>query len=55
MDDRLTTDLAAWVTQAGLKGRAETVLLSGFCERIVAAGIPLRQGAAHRRHAASHP
>jgi adenylate cyclase len=41
MDDRLTTDLAAWVTQAGLKGRAETVLLSGFCERIVAAGIPL--------------
>jgi adenylate cyclase len=41
MDDRLTTDLAAWVTQAGLKGCAETVLLSGFCERVVAAGIPL--------------
>src|SRR3984893_14900567 len=41
MDDRLTTDLAAWVTQAGLKGYAETILLSGFCERIVAAGIPL--------------
>jgi adenylate cyclase len=41
MDDRLTTDLAAWVTQAGLKGRSETVLLSGFCERIVATGIPL--------------
>ncbi len=35
------TDLATWVTQAGLKGRAETILLTGFCERVVAAGIPL--------------
>jgi hypothetical protein len=41
MDDRLTAELADWVTQAGLKGRAETTLLSGFCERAVAAGIPL--------------
>jgi adenylate cyclase len=41
MDDRLTAELADWVTQAGLKGRAETTLLSGFCERAVAAGILL--------------
>src|SRR5260221_3149962 len=41
MDDRSMTDLATWVTQAGLKGRAETILLTGFCERVVAAGIPL--------------
>jgi adenylate cyclase len=41
MDERLTTELADWVTKAGLKGHAETILLSGFCERAVAAGIPL--------------
>jgi adenylate cyclase len=41
MDDRSMTDLADWVTKAGLKGYSETVLLSGFCERVVAAGIPL--------------
>jgi adenylate cyclase len=41
MDDRLTTDIADWVTKAGLKGYAETVLLSGFCERVVATGVPL--------------
>jgi len=41
MDERLTTELADWVTKAGLKGYSETILLSGFCERAVAAGIPL--------------
>jgi adenylate cyclase len=41
MDEQLTTDLADWVTKAGLKGYSETVLLSGFCERVVAASIPL--------------
>jgi adenylate cyclase len=41
MDEQLTTDLADWVTKAGLKGYSETVLLSGFCERVVATGIPL--------------
>src|SRR5438067_13797794 len=41
MDDRVIADIATWVTHAGLKGRAETVLLSGFCERVAAAGIPL--------------
>jgi adenylate cyclase len=41
MDDGLTTDIAAWVTHAGLKGYTETVLLSGFCERVATAGIPL--------------
>jgi adenylate cyclase len=41
MDDRHLTDLAAWLTQAGLAGTAETDILSQFCERCVAAGLPL--------------
>jgi len=41
MDDRQTTELAAWVTEAGLMGQTETALLSGFCERAVAAGLKL--------------
>jgi len=36
-----SSDLAAWVTEAGLAGRSETTLLSGFCERAVSGGIPL--------------
>jgi adenylate cyclase len=34
-------DPAAWVTEAGLAGAPELDLLRGFCERAVAAGIPL--------------
>ncbi len=34
-------DLADWITQSGLTGMAETDLLHGFCERAVAAGIPV--------------
>jgi adenylate cyclase len=41
MDDRQSTGLAAWVTEAGLVGQSETALLSGFCERAAAAGISL--------------
>jgi adenylate cyclase len=33
--------LAAWVTEAGLAGKNETTLLDGFCDRAVAAGVPL--------------
>ena len=36
-----TPDPAAWVTQAGLAGAAELDLLRGFCERAVAAGLPI--------------
>jgi adenylate cyclase len=41
MDDRQSTGLAAWVTEAGLLGQPETALLTGFCERAVAAGLNL--------------
>jgi adenylate cyclase len=33
--------LAGWLAKAGLEGRAETVLVEGFCQRVVAAGVPL--------------
>jgi adenylate cyclase len=38
-----TADPAAWVTQAGLAGAPELDLLCGFCERAVAAGLPIRR------------
>jgi adenylate cyclase len=38
--DRLL-EIAAWTTEAGLSGLAEGYLLRGFCERALAAGIPL--------------
>ncbi len=41
MDDRQSTGLAAWVTEAGLLGQPETALLTGFCERAVAAALNL--------------
>lgn len=41
MDPIPTTDLAAWITEAGLAGLAEPELLRGFCERAAGLGIPL--------------
>jgi adenylate cyclase len=41
MDEQQVTALAAWVTQAGLVGKPETAMIAGFCERAVAAGLPL--------------
>ncbi len=37
-------DLAAWITEAGLSGLAETELVAGFCERANAAGLRLTRG-----------
>src|SRR5262249_57599042 len=34
-------ELSEWLTQAGLAGAPETDIVSGFCERCVAAGLPL--------------
>src|SRR5579859_3197797 len=34
-------DVVAWTTEAGLRGIAEDELLRGFCERVIASGIPL--------------
>lgn len=45
MKEAFISELSAWLTQAGLAGTAEIDIVSGFCERCVAAGIPL--GRAH--------
>jgi adenylate cyclase len=41
MDDNRVAPIATWVTRVGLAGVAELDLLRGFCERAVAAGLPL--------------
>ena len=45
MNERFFADLSAWLTQAGLAGTPETDIFCVFCDRCVAAGIPL--GRAH--------
>ena len=41
MDEAAFNTVAGWVTEAGLIGRSESELMSGFCRRVVEAGIPL--------------
>ena len=41
MNENLLADLSAWLTQAGLAGTPETDIVSVFCERCNAAGVPL--------------
>src|ERR1700675_266444 len=41
MNEASINALAAWLTQAGLAGTSETDIVSGFCDRCVAAGLPL--------------
>lgn len=41
LDDGAVADLGAWVTEAGLLGLSAGELLSGFCERARAAGLPI--------------
>jgi adenylate cyclase len=41
MDQLFFMELSAWLTQAGLAGTSETDIVSGFCDRCVAAGLPL--------------
>ncbi len=45
MNEKLFSELSAWLTQAGLAGTPETDIVSGICDRCVTAGIPL--GRAH--------
>jgi len=33
--------LAAWIAEVGLKGKGETAMIAGFCERLIATGMPL--------------
>src|SRR6516164_4612206 len=41
MNEPFFAALSAWLTQAGLAGTPETDIVPGFCERCVAAGLPL--------------
>jgi adenylate cyclase len=41
MNEAFFAELSAWLTQAGLAGTSETEIVSGFCDRCVAAGLPL--------------
>ena len=36
--------LSAWLAKSGLRGESEAALVSGFCERAVAAGLPISRG-----------
>lgn len=46
MNDTQFAELAAWTAAAGLAGAAEPDLLGGFCERLVAAGLPVARATA---------
>jgi adenylate cyclase len=41
MNQVALSELARWITEAGLAGKSETALLDGFCRRAVAAGLPV--------------
>jgi adenylate cyclase len=44
MNEFFFAELSAWLTQVGLAGTPELEIASGFCERCVAAGLPLARG-----------
>lgn len=41
MDDAQFAEIACWISEAGLRGVDETTLMTDFCTRLVAAGLPL--------------
>jgi hypothetical protein len=41
MNEEFLRELSAWLTEAGLASTPETTVVSGFCDRCVAGGIPL--------------
>jgi adenylate cyclase len=41
VNEAFFAELSAWLTQAGLAGTSETDIVSAFCDRCVAAGLPL--------------
>src|SRR5437763_1355410 len=45
MKAELHSEITAWLMQAGLAGESENAIVDGFCERCVAAGLPV--GRAH--------
>jgi hypothetical protein len=44
MEEARFAELTQWITSAGLAGQSETAMMTGFCERAVAAGLPLAGG-----------
>ncbi len=48
-----TANISDWLVKEGLRGATQTALLEGFCEKLVAAGIPLQR--AHVGQRALHP
>jgi adenylate cyclase len=46
MNDAVFAELSAWLTQAGLAGKSEIEIVSGFCDRCVAGGLPLARALA---------
>jgi len=44
MDEARLAELAEWITSEGLVGAQETAMMTGFCERALAAGLPLASG-----------
>ena len=41
MNEAFFSEVSAWLVQAGLAGTSETEIVSGFCDRCVAAELPL--------------
>jgi adenylate cyclase len=46
MDDAQFAELTAWISNAGLSGQDETTMLTEFCARIAAHGLPLTRAQA---------
>jgi len=44
MDEARFAELTEWITGEGLVGSTEAEMMTGFCERAVAAGLPLAAG-----------
>ena len=47
--------LNAWLAKAGLRGEPEAELVSGFCERAVAVGLPVGREPARGPRGKRHP
>jgi hypothetical protein len=41
MDESFFAEMTVWLTQVGLAGTSESDIVSGLCNRCVAAGLPL--------------
>ncbi len=53
ISDILMDKVADWLTQSSLAGDDLETMVRGFCERLAAAGLPLRPGPSELFHAAS--